>query len=92
MGWNNGKHISKILRSRYSQQRFDHAKLSATDALKTSLKRVIHKIAEAASNLIKLLIKLQVPKTSLQNDSKTKEELLREKYISPELRQKLLML
>ena len=56
------------------------------------LRRVIHKIAEAASNLIKLLIKLQVPKTSLQNDSKTKEELLREKYISPELRQKLLML
>ena len=92
MDWNNGKHISKILRSRYSQQRFDHTKLSATDALKTSSKRVIHKIAEAASNLIKLLIKLQVPKTSLQNDSKTKEELLREKYISPELRQKLLML
>ena len=92
MDWNNGKHISKILRSRYSQQCFDHAKLSATDALKTSSKRVIHKIAEAASNLIKLLIKLQVPKTSLQNDSKTKEELLREKYISPELRQKLLML
>ena len=35
---------------------------------------------------IKLLIKLQVSKTSSKNNLETNEEILREKYISPELR------
>ena len=34
------------------QKRLDHAKQSATDALKTSLKRVVQKIAEATGDLI----------------------------------------
>ena len=41
MGKNIGKNISKILRGKYSQKLFDHAKQSATDALKTTSKRVI---------------------------------------------------
>ena len=41
MGKNIGKNISKSLNSKYSQQILDHAKQSATDALKTSSKRVI---------------------------------------------------
>ena len=36
-----GKNISKNLSGKYSQKLFDHAKQSATDALKTSSKRVI---------------------------------------------------
>ena len=40
---------------------------------------------------IKLLMKLQVSHTLPQNNSETnEEEILREKYISPELRQKFL--
>ena len=41
MGRNLGKKISKNLSSKYSQKFLDHAKQSATDAFKTSLKRVI---------------------------------------------------
>ena len=47
-----GKNISKSLNSKYSQQILDHAKQSATDALKTSSKRVIRKTAEATDDLI----------------------------------------
>ena len=45
---NNGKNIS----SKYSQKLIDHAKQSATDALKTVSKRAIQKTAEATGNLI----------------------------------------
>ena len=43
MGKNIGKNIRKSLNSKYSQKRLDHAKQSATDALKTSSQRVIKK-------------------------------------------------
>ena len=43
MGKNIGKNIRKSLNSKYSQNRLDHAKQSATDALKTSSQRVIKK-------------------------------------------------
>ena len=38
MGRNIGKDISKNLSSKYSQKLFDHAKQTATDALKTASK------------------------------------------------------
>ena len=41
MGKNFGKNINKNLSGKYSQKLFDHAKQSATDAIKTSPKRVI---------------------------------------------------
>ena len=41
MGKNIGKNISKSLIGKYSQKLLDHAKQSATGALKTSSKRVI---------------------------------------------------
>ena len=41
MGKNIGKNISESLSGKYSQKRLDHAKQSATDALKTTSKRVI---------------------------------------------------
>ena len=44
---NVGENKSKILSSKYSQKRIDHAIQSATDALKTASKIAIQKIAEA---------------------------------------------
>ena len=47
-----GKNISKILCGKFSQKLLDHAKQSATDALKTASKRAITKTAEATGGLI----------------------------------------
>ena len=61
MGKNIGKNISKNLSCKHSQKFLDHAKKSATDALKTASKRTIQKTAAATVDLIgkKLLIKSQ---------------------------------
>ena len=69
MGKNIGRNISEGLNSKYSQKLLDHAKQSATDAFKTSSKRVIQKTAEATSALIgnKIADKItRVPNTSLK--------------------------
>ena len=82
----------KNLSSKYSQKILDHAKQSATDALKNSSKRAIQKTAEATDDLIgnEIADKItRVLKTSSENKSETnEEEILTGKYISPELRQK----
>ena len=52
MGRNIGKNISKNLSGKYSQKLHDYAKKSATDALKSSSKRVIQITAEATGDLI----------------------------------------
>ena len=92
---NIGKNISKNLSSKYSQKRIDHAKQSATDVFETASKRVIQKTTEATDNLIrnKIADKItRVSKTFPKNNLEANEEdILREKYILPELRQKLLM-
>ena len=44
IGKNIGNNISKILSGKYTKKLLVHAKQSATDALRTSLKRVIQKI------------------------------------------------
>ena len=41
MGRNVGKNISKFLSSEYSQKLLNHAKQSATDALKTASRKAI---------------------------------------------------
>ena len=41
IGKSYGKNISKNLNSKYNQKRFDYAKQSATNAFKTTSKRVI---------------------------------------------------
>ena len=87
------KNISKSLNSKYRQKRLDHAKHSATDVFKTSSERVIQKTADATGDLIwnKTADKIRRSlKTSSQNNLETNEETLREKYISPELRQKVI--
>ena len=50
MGKNIGKNISSS--GKYNQKILDHAKQSAADAVKTSLKRVIHEKAKATGNWI----------------------------------------
>ena len=47
MGQDIGKNISKSLSGKYSQKLLGHAIKSATDAFKTSSKRIIQKTAEA---------------------------------------------
>ena len=76
----------------YSVQPRD-AKQSTTGALKTSSKRVIQKTAEASDDLIgnKIADKFTTAsKTSPQNNLETNGEIVREKYISPGLRQKII--
>ena len=56
------KDVNKNLSVKYSPKLLDHAKKPATDALKTSSKRVIQKTAKATGDLIakKLLKQLQM--------------------------------
>ena len=52
MSKNIGKNISKNISGKYSQTPLYHVKKPATDALKTSSKRIIQKTAEATGDLI----------------------------------------
>ena len=75
----------------------DHAKQSATDALKTALNRAIQKTAETAGDLIgnKIAEKItRVSKTSPQNSSEAneKKKILGERFIPPEIGKNLLMI
>ena len=86
------------LSAKYIQKRLDHAKQSSTDAFKSSSKRVIHKTAEATGDLIGNKIPdriTNISKTSQQNNSETvtndrDKEILKERHISPEQRQKII--
>ena len=93
MGKNIGKNISKSLNTKYSQKLLHHAKQSATDAFDTSPKRIIPKTADATGDLIgnKIADKItRSSKTSPKSNLETNEEILREKYISSELGQKII--
>ena len=46
------KNMGKNISNKYSQKLFDSAKMSAVDAIKTTSKRAIQKLAEATGNLI----------------------------------------
>ena len=98
MGKNIGKNISKNLSGKYSQKLLDHAKQSATDAPKTTSKRVIQKAAEATGDLIGNTITdkiTKISKTSQRNNSGTvakehNKETPEERYIPSEERQKII--
>ena len=101
MGKNIGKNVSKYLCGKYSQQLLDDAKEYATDALKTSLKRVIQKVAEATGDLIdnKIADRItKVSKSSQQDNSETvtnehdKEMPKKKIYISRKKGKNLLMI
>ena len=90
IGKNIGKNISKILSGKYSQKSLNHTKQSATDALKTTSKKEIQKIAEAAGDLTGCKITSRITKisrSSSQNNSETiknkhDKEIPKEIYIS----------
>ena len=83
--------MSKNLSGKYSQTLLDHLKQSATDAFKTSSKRVFQKTAEATGDLtgIKIANKImEVSKNSQQNNSETvtnehDKEIPEKRYIFP---------
>ena len=77
---------------KYSHKLLDHAKTSATDALKTSSKRVIQKTKRVINKIANKSTKLS--KDSQQNNSKTvtneyDKEIPKEKYVFPEERQEI---
>ena len=92
MGQNIGKNLIKSLHSKYSKKLLDHAKQSATDAFKTSSKRVIQKTAHVTSDLIRNKIAVKITRASKSSPKKelemNEEETIKEKYVSPELGQK----
>ena len=105
MGKQNGKN-SKNLSGKYNpgmltirQKLLDRAKPSATDAFKTALKIAIKKAAEVTSDLIgnKIANKItEAPKNSQKNYSegvmnKHDKEIHKDRHISPEGRQEILM-
>ena len=98
MGKNIGKSKSKSLSDKYGQKFLDHAKQSATDALKTSSKGVIQKRVEATDDLIGNKNPngiTKVSKSSQQNISETvtneyEKEIPKERYVSPEERQEII--
>ena len=99
-----GKYISSMLATR--QKLLDHAKQSATDSIKTVSKRAFQKTAGAIGGLIVNKISnavarscdgtiTKVSRNSLQINSETvtnkhDKEIPKERYISPEERQKIL--
>ena len=95
---NIGKNIGKNLSGKYTLIFLDHAKQSATDALKTALKREIRKTAEVTGDLIGIKIAgkiIKILKTSEQDNSETvtnehDKEIAKEKDISPEESQKII--
>ena len=97
MGKNIGKNIGKNLSGKYSPKPLDHAKKSATDALKTSSKTVIiQKRAEVTGDLIGNKIDDKITKVSnisQQNYSETNtnwdnKEIPKKRWISLEKRKK----
>ena len=96
MGKNIGINISKNLSGKYNKKLLDHAKQSATDALKTTSKRAIQKPAEAtaAGDLIGNRNANKISKASKKSQQNYSEsainehdkEIPKERYISPEER------
>ena len=83
-----GKNISKNLSGKYSHKLLDHAKESATHALKSTSKRVILKTEEATGDLIGTKIANRIMKETFTSEHD--KETSREIYTSPEERQKII--
>ena len=91
---NTSTNISKTVSGKYSQKLLDHAKQSATDALKTASKRANQKTAEETGDFINIKIADRLTGVSLiseQNNSETvtnyhDKEIPKEKYIFPDER------
>ena len=94
------KNMGKNLSNKYGQKRFDSAKKSTTEAIKTASKRPIQKTAEATGDLIgnniadKITSVAKKPTKELHNNATEEEEVKRtipkKKYKSPEERQQII--
>ena len=93
------KNMGKNLSNKYGQKFLDSAKKSTTDAIKTASKKAIQNTAGSTGDLIGNKIAYKITSVSkksptefhskeLQNDDM---EAPKERFISPEERQKLLM-
>ena len=99
------KNMGKNLSNKHSQKLLDTAKKSTTDPIKTASKRAIQKTAEATGDLIgnrigdkitnfskKSSRELQSTELHSQNDEANNQiEIPKERYISPEKRQQIMM-
>ena len=88
------KNINKKLSGKYSHKRLDHAKQSATDALRNSRSNWWFAAPDLVGHDIAGRI-TKVSKTSPQNTSKTvkndyDKEMPKERYICPKERQKII--
>ena len=68
------KNIGKSLNNKYSKKLLDTAKKSATDAIKTALKRAIQKTAEATGDLIVNKTADEITNVSKKSDKKLLNE------------------
>ena len=93
------KNMGKNVSNKYSPKRFDTAKKSTTDAIKTASKRAIQKTAEATSDLIGNKIADKITSVSKKSNKKlpnneTEEDIEitihKKRYISPEERQQII--
>ena len=92
VGRDTGRHITRNLSSEHSKKPFDHAEQFARNALKTASKKAIQKTAKANDDLIGNKITYRITKVSKLlpkiNSETNEEEILRERFIPPELRHK----
>ena len=87
--------VAKNLNNKYGQKLADSAKKSATDALKIVGKRAIQKTAEARGDLVGNFIadkitSISKKQTSEPHPNMTSIEITKERYISPQERQKII--
>ena len=95
---NLGTHATKVaknLNNKYGQKLADSAKKSATDALKIVGKRAIQKTDEASGDLVGNFIADKITSiskkpTSEPHPNMTSIERTKERYISPQERQKII--
>ena len=85
--------VAKNLNNKHGQKLADSAKKSATDALKIAGKRAIRKTAEASGDLVGNFIADKITRiskkpTSEQHSNVVSNEIPKERYVSPEKRQK----
>ena len=98
MGDKIGKNLSENVRGKYSQKLLDYAEQSATNARKTSSKRVIQKTGKATGDLICKKTAKRIKKYSRGSKTNNLEkyrnenhkEIPKERYISPEKRHKII--
>ena len=89
------KTIGKNVSNKYGQKLVDSAKKSATDTLKIASKRAIQKTAEASGDLVANFIANKITSISKKPASEphsnaVSDEILKERYISPQERQKII--